>query len=264
MRRAFAWLLALGLFVPLLRGVETLPPAPSRYFNDYAGVISPAVGAKLNATLEQFERDTSSQIVVAIFKRLETASSIEDFGHRVFQAWKVGAKGTNNGAILFVFMQDHKARIEVGYGLEGALPDALCALIIQNELAPGLRAAQNDAALTSAVTAILQAVRGEYKGNGATVHDRALGGQGRGSNTKGFPFFLIFIVLSIVLSLFSRRGRRWGAPGIMFWGGGGGGWGGGGGGWGSGGGGGGFSGGGGGGFSGGGGSSGGGGASGSW
>ena len=106
-----------------LRAAEVIPPRPAHYFNDYAGIVSPAVAGQLNQQLEQFERDTSNQILVAIYPRMQSDSSVEDYTVRVAQAWGVGQKGRNNGAVLFVFMQEHQIFIQVGYGLEGALPD---------------------------------------------------------------------------------------------------------------------------------------------
>ena len=232
---------------------EVIPPAPKQYFNDYAGVVSPATASRLNKTLEDFERDTSNQILVAIYQKMQSPSSIEDYTVRVAQAWKVGQKGRDNGAVLFVFVQDHQMFLQVGYGLEAVLPDALCKRIIEDEIKPSFRRGDFDGGLSAGVRAILAATKGEYKGTGRTV----AGGQTshRGS---GFPLvtflFIGFFILMAILSAFSRRRRGYIRGGTTYYGGG---WGGGGG-WSGGGG---FS---GGGFSGGGGSFGGGGAGGSW
>jgi uncharacterized protein len=230
---------------------EVIPPRPSQYFNDYARVVPPATAERLDKNLEDFERKTSSQILVAVYPKMESDSSIEDYTVRVAQAWKAGQKGRNNGAVLFVFVQDHKMFLQVGYGLEAVLPDALAKRIIEDEIRPRLRNSDYAGGLTAGVTAILAAARGEYKGSGHTIADagrqisRALG-------------ILILVVILIAFAFLSRlsRGSRMGysSGGWILGGGGfsGGGWGGGGGG------------GGGGGFSSGGGSFGGGGAGGSW
>src|SRR5512135_2889675 len=107
------------------RAAEVIPPAPEHYFNDYAGVTSSDTASRLNKTLEDFERETSNQILVAVYPKMQSDSSIEDYTVRVAQSWRVGQKGKDNGAVLFVFVQDRKMFIQVGYGLEGALPDAL-------------------------------------------------------------------------------------------------------------------------------------------
>src|SRR5262249_6327428 len=146
---------------------EVIPPAPGQYFNDYAHVASTAVAARLNKTLEDFERQTSDQILVAVYPKMESDSSIEDYTVRAAQSWKVGQKGKDNGAVLFVFVQDRRMFIQVGYGLEGALPDALAKRIIETEIKPRFRAGDFDGGLNAGVTAILSAVRGEYKGTGS-------------------------------------------------------------------------------------------------
>jgi len=245
---------------------ETIPPAPARYFNDYAGVVSAAAATQLNQRLEQFERDSSCQILVAVYPKMQSDSSIEDYTVRVAQAWKVGQKEQNNGAVLFVFIQDRKMFLQTGYGLEGVLPDAICKRIIENEIKPGFKAGNFEAGLTAGVHAMLAAVKGEYKGTGQTAADRNIvvvgNGNGSGNNQPGLGVVVvvIFVVIFVIIVLSNaRRGgyysrRGWGGR----FGGGGGGGGGGSGGWSGGGG------GGGGGFSGGGGSFGGGGAGGSW
>jgi len=234
--------------------VETIPPAPAHYFNDYAGVVSAATAAQLNQRLEQFERDSSCQIVVAIYPRMQSDSAIEDYTVRVAQAWKVGQQDKKNGAVLFVFTQDRKLFIQTGYGLEGALPDAICKRIIAEEITPGFKAGNFDAGLTAGVNAMLAAAKGEYKGTGQTVARNH-------HHQSGLPvvFVVVFVVIFILIVLSNlRRGGYYSRSGWS-----GSGWGGG---WSSGGGGGFSSGGGssGGGFSGGGGSFGGGGAGGSW
>jgi uncharacterized protein len=242
-----ALLAAFALTATLARASEVIPPAPAHYFNDYAGVVSSGTAADLDALLIQFERDSSNQIVVAIYPHMESDSSLEDYTVRVAQSWGVGQKVHNNGAVLFVFINDRRTYIQVGYGLEGALPDATCHQIIENEIKPRFRAGDYDGGLRAAVIAIIQATRGEYKGTGQTVGDLI-------SRNQALLFKLALFAAFFAFSWWSsrRRTRLYGSSGSsMVWFGGGGGFSGGGGG-------------GGGGFSGGGGSFGGGGAGGSW
>ena len=231
---------------------EVIPPAPVAYFNDYAGVVASGTAARLNQTLADFERQSSDQIVVAVYPTLQSDSEVADYCVRVFRSWGVGQKTKNNGAVLFVFVKDHKLFLQTGYGLEGVLPDALCKRIIDEQITPRFKAGDFDGGLTAGVTAILAATKGEYQGTGQTVADQK-GGQGSSAGLAPiliFGFIFLVVVISRILSP-PRRGWFYTGGG---WGGGGG--------WGSGGG---FGGGGGGGgFSGGGGSSGGGGAGGSW
>jgi uncharacterized protein len=236
---------------------EVIPPPPAAYFNDYAHVVSPGTAAQLNTTLENFERQSSDQIVVAVFPKMQSDSSVEDYTVRVARSWQAGMKDKNNGAVLFVFVADHKMFVQVGYGLEGVLPDALCKRIIDEQISPRFKAGDFDGGLTAGVTAILAATKGEYKGTGTTVAESHSAQVYQGGSVFGVIFFVIFAIV-LVMSVANRLNNF---SSLLFWGSGfssgrsyGGGFGGGG-----------FSGGGGGGgFSGGGGSFGGGGAGGSW
>jgi uncharacterized protein len=243
--------LTVGLTIPL--GAAESPPAPpARYFNDYAGFVSPDAAERLDRKLEDFDKQTSNQIVVAIFPELPSPS-LEDFTIRTAQAWRVGREKLDNGVILFVFVKDRALRLEVGYGLEGALPDAAANRIVEDVIVPAFREGHPESGLEAGIDAVMAATRGEYK---PPPSPRPAKRRSEGSQVVGLLVVLaLFILLSRLQSgagwaTYDRRGRRGG-----YWGGwGGGGWGGGG--WGGGG--------SGGGFSGGGGSFGGGGASGRW
>jgi uncharacterized protein len=253
-----AFLAAFGLFVVHALAEET-PPKPTRYFNDYASLIDSATSQQLNQRLEDFERQTSNQILVVIYQSLPADAAMEDFTQDAFRAWKVGQSGRNNGAVLFIFVKDRKMRIQTGYGLEGALPDAICKRIISDEMAPRFQAGDYAGGVSAAVNAMIAATRGEYKGTGETVAQAgAHARQGQGS---AVDLIILVVVLGFIGLSWLRAARRGtvygsgsrGSGGVWWIGGGGGG-------------GGGYSGGGGGGggFSGGGGDSGGGGASGGW
>jgi uncharacterized protein len=224
-RRAWVLLLLLALFFVTAFASEVIPPVPAHYFNDYAGVISAPTVQELNSRLEAFEKATSSQIVVAIYPKMESDSSIDDYTVRVAQAWGVGQKEKRNGAVLFLFIADRKMFLQVGYGLEGAIPDALAKQITEFEIKPRLQRGDYDGALRAGVTAILQAAQGEYKGTGRTVN------QQKGSG-HGFWFIFGLILFILIISRASRRGRGrvyggggWGTGGWGggSWGGGGGG-----------------------------------------
>jgi uncharacterized protein len=236
------WVLAL-LLVGCAFSAEVIPPKPARYFNDYAGAISSAVRDQLNAKLEQLEKTNSTQVIVAIFKDMQTESSIDDYTLRIAQNWGVGQKGKSNGAILFVFINNRKMFLQVGYGLEGAIPDITAKDITENRIKPYFKNGNYDAGLIAGVDAIIQAVAGEYKGTGRTV---AQGGRVQKKNF-GTIIFVVILLLIIMRSTRSRSGHVYGGRGRSGWGGpiiwpGGSGWGGGGrSGWGGGGGGGGFS-----------------------
>jgi uncharacterized protein len=261
---------ALGAAVVLAASVasaQTLPPKPKLYFNDYAGFVPAADAERLNQKLARFDQETTNQILVAIFPSLPSPS-LEDFTNRTAQSWKVGQGDRDNGAVVFVFVADRKSRIEVGYGLEGAVPDALAARILEDVITPAFRDGQNARGLEAGIDALIAATRGEYKADPKKRRTT------KGGGAALLVMLLVLVPLFVVFNLIARRmpagsfdsagfdhptipfsspGSRRRRRRSSYWGGGGGGWGGGGGG------GGGF-----GGFSGGGGSFGGGGASGSW
>lgn len=202
------FLSAFALAVTLVaRAAEVIPPAPKAYFNDYAAVVSPAINARLNQQLEDFERTTSNQILVAIFAKMQSDSSIEDYTVRVARAWKVGQQDRNNGAVLFVFTQDRKMFLQVGYGLEGVLPDAICKRIIEDEIKPRFRNNDFDGGLAAGVNAILAATKGEYNGTGRTRAE-ALGRGIRGNP----PVIAVLIVLAVglLILLAVRKAARGG------------------------------------------------------
>jgi len=161
--RSLLSLVLLGSGLIGARAAEVIPPAPDAYFNDYAGVVRPATAQGLNAELDKFERDTSNQILVAVYPRMQSDSSIEDYTVRVAQSWRAGQKARSNGAVLFVFTQDRKLYVQTGYGLEAVLPDALCKRIIDDEITPRFRQGDYDGGLTAGVHAMIAATRGELR-----------------------------------------------------------------------------------------------------
>lgn len=269
--RGLALAFLLALIGSLLAHGQALPPKPARYVTDQAGVLDASTVATLNNQLEKFEKDTSNQILVAVYPSLPPDAEIAQYATDTFNSWQPGQKGKDNGAILFVFIQDRKMFISTGRGLEGALPDAICKRIVTREITPFFRQGNYAAGIQAGVNAMLAATRGEYQGTGSTVAERTFA-ESRGENQQPPAWFILLFIIVIVISVISRSGGGFGGPIIYTsggWGGGGygggGGFGGGFGGGSGGGGGGGFGGSGdGGGFSGGGGSSAGGGAGGSW
>ena len=183
-------------------GAEVIPPKPTAYFNDYAGVVSKDAAYRFNEQLAQFERETSNQVVVAVFQKMQSDDDIANYTYRVAEAWGVGQKDKRNGVVLFVFPNDRKMFIQVGYGLEGALPDATAFDITEYRIKPHLRNNDYEGGLAEGIDSILKAVRGEYKGTGTTVRERR-------SNARA-PSFLFFIIFFVLLSIISRIMRKLG------------------------------------------------------
>ncbi len=191
---------AFGLFFgPVAASAqEVIPPPPTAYVNDGAGVLRPDAVATLNGELRAFEEKTSNQIVVAIYPRMQSESSIEDYTVRVAEAWRVGQKKRDNGAVLFVFIENRSVFIQVGYGLEGALPDVLCKQIIENEIVPNFRRGRYTEGITSAVHAMMAATQGEYRGTGRT------GAHGSHSSDGSWVVAVFFFVIWLLLFILSR------------------------------------------------------------
>lgn len=251
--------LLLGLLLAALAGAAAaalpIPPPPDHRINDFAGALSAAERDRLEDKLRARERESGNQIVVTIFRSLG-GENLEDYSIRLAQAWRIGQKGLDNGVIFLVFLDDRKMRLEVGYGLEANLTDALTSQILRQVVAPRFREGKVADGITAGLDAIEQTIAGTYKA----------APQGQAGRARGFSPVQLMLLLFVVSGIFfimipalssshiRRQGwtggsRGWGGPTIFT-----------GGGWGSGG----SGGGGGGDFGGGGGGFGGGGASGDW
>jgi uncharacterized protein len=200
---------ALGLLITQAFAADisgSIPPKPDHYFNDYASLVNPGTAQQLDRQLENFERETSNQILVVIYKSVPGAGTVEDFAQGAFRAWKVGQKGKNNGAILFIFVNDRKAWIQTGYGLEGSLPDAICRRIVGDELAPRFQAGDFNGGLTAAVNAMIAATKGEYKGTGKTVGEAR---EQKAVTANGaIETIFVLIVFGLIALTFFRNLRR--------------------------------------------------------
>ncbi len=236
----FAFLLA-----PLGATAVAAPnfPALTGRVVDDAHVLSPEVQADLTAKLAALEQKTSRQLVVVTLPSLD-GYEIEDYGYQLGRKWGIGQKGTNNGALFIIVPSEHKLRIEVGYGLEGVLTDAMSSVILQSQVIPRMRAGDIQGGIVAGTDALIEQLgldpstaeaRAAAAAEAPVIHHHRspLGGL--------IPLIILFVIFS---SIFRRRGGGgvgWLLP-LMFLGGGrggGGGWGGddrgGGGGWGGGG-----------------------------
>ncbi len=241
-------------------------PNPPRLVNDFANVLTDNQIESLERKLVSYDDSTSTQIVIVTIPSTGDYD-VQEYALKILRDWGVGNKKTNNGIVILAAINDRKVRIEVGYGMEGVIPDITAQQIIDNEIKPNFGVNNFYRGFDEAVDAVIRAAAGEYKAP-ENYNQRSTKRSGRSS----IPFIIPLIILFLIISrmggggggggMMSRRGYNPFLGGLLggFIGGGGlnrgGGWSGGGGGW---------SGGGGGGFGGfGGGSGGGGGASGSW
>ncbi|WP_277349417.1 TPM domain-containing protein [Pseudoflavitalea sp. G-6-1-2] len=260
-RLVFILSLSLVFFTGFAQDIGSIIKSkPTTLVNDYAGVLSAGDKQDLEKLLVAYDDSTSNQIAVVLVKTLSDRP-IEETALQLYRSWGIGNKKTNNGVLILAAIDDRQIRIEVGYGLEGAIPDITANQIIRSDIGPNFRDGNYAQGLSAAAASLIKAAAGEYKA------PKDYNKRKERSGGIGTAAIIIFVVIVILIGGFgggsggggfmSRRGYRGVGP-TIFWPSGGGGWSGGGGG-------GGWSGGGGGGFGGfGGGSSGGGGASGSW
>ena len=255
MKRTIKIVIWLLLIVPVVGLSQNIPaqPQPPRLVNDLAGVLSADQVSSLEQKLVAYDDSTSSQIAIVLVNTLNDYP-IEEYALKLYRDWGIGNKRTNNGVLILAAIEDRKIRIEVGYGLEGAIPDITSNQIIQNDIGPSFRGGDYYDGLDKATNSLIKAAAGEY------AAPQGYRDRGRGGRKLPVGFIIAAIIIVLIMGQRNRGGggggflsRRGFGP-IIFPTGGGSSWGGGG-----------WSGGGGGGFGGfGGGSSGGGGASGSW
>lgn len=144
-----------------LYGAETpIPAAPTQWVTDNANFLTPAAVQSLNARLADYERRTGHQLIVYIAPTTGD-TPIEDWAVRAFAKWKIGRKGLDDGLALFIMPQDRRMRIEVGYGLEPVVPDAIASRVINEVMTPRLRAGQNDQAVTAAIDSLIGVIGGQ-------------------------------------------------------------------------------------------------------
>jgi uncharacterized protein len=219
MRRLAAILLTLIVFSATAFAQSLTFPALTGRVVDEAGLLDAAARAQLEQTLVELEAKTTDQLVVVTLKSLQ-GTSIEDYGYQLGRHWQIGQKDKNNGVLLIVAPNERKVRIEVGYGLEGTLTDAISSFIVQNSILPRFKAGDFAGGIRRGVEDIVQVLSGdaeEYRERANTSAERAMSVE----DAIVIAFFL-FIAAIIILNVLAgvlqgltgkrRRGRhgRWG------------------------------------------------------
>ena len=225
--------LLLAISAVRLNAAETpIPPAPNRWVTDTAGFMSPASASSLDSRLQAYEQSTGHQLIVYIGQTTGDAP-IDDWAVRVFEKWKVGRKGIDDGLVLFIMAADRKLRFEVGYGLEGQVPDAIASRVINDVIVPRIQAGNRDAAVIDGMDAVMTVI-----GGGELAARNPRRGQSAPSLAQlifygilGLVAILIFVTnpslaMYLLFSIFSGGGGRgnrddWGGGGGGFGGGGG-------------------------------------------
>jgi len=183
-----------GLEVPALKG----------RVNDYARILEPEQAAALENNLAAIESSTTAQFVLLTIPSLE-GEPLEDFSLRVAEAWKLGQKRADNGLLMLVAVEDRAIRIEVGYGLEGTLPDGKCGTIIRQVIVPEFRNRNYYTGISKAFQVMGQAVAGDPSQIKLLESREAEGGHSSGLGT----FFVVLILFFLVAKIISpcRKGR---------------------------------------------------------
>jgi uncharacterized protein len=207
MRRALQiaqLLLALVVLATAVQAAEPeFPPLTGRVV-DEAGVLSERDQGELEAALARFEEATTSQIVVATLGSLQ-GLPIEDYGYQLGRHWGIGQAGKDNGALLIVAPEEREVRIEVGYGLEGELTDALSRTIIETEILPHFRQGDFPAGIKAGVAGMIRALGGSYEPALPPVEVRP---QEPAPSPIPLAVALPIIALIVLNRLFGRRRRR--------------------------------------------------------
>jgi uncharacterized protein len=182
---------AAALDVPALRG----------RVNDYANVLQPNQTQSLEAQLAQLEHDTGHQVAVLTIPTLD-GEDIEGFSIRIAENWKIGKKGYDNGAILVVAIKDRKLRLEVGYGLEGVMPDAIAKRVTADYIVPYFRQQDYGGGIVAGVAAIDKILRKEPLPESARKKV-----QSRGDNLS-FPLMIVITLAVLGLMAFAANANR--------------------------------------------------------
>ncbi len=177
-------------------------PFLSGRVDDRAGMLGAGYETQLDGRLQQLEEETGAQVVVLTIPSLE-GDPIEDFSIRVVETWKLGRAGVDDGVLILIVRDDRRMRIEVGYGLEGALTDAQAGRIIDALMTPRFRTGDFEGGVDAAVDAVSSAIRGE----GLVLPEEPA--RGGGMNPGSLIFFLIFGLPFISAALSSRGAAGW-------------------------------------------------------
>lgn len=199
MKKIFLLLLLIGSTV--LGWSQEIPsrPSPPKLVNDLADILSPEEVSALETKLVAYNDSTSSQVAIVTIHSTG-GYPLSDIAIKILREWGIGTKEKNNGVLLLIAVDDHKARIETGYGMEGVLPDVTCKQIIENDLIPAFRQNQYYKGIDDATNSIFSAAAGEYTGTGSQSNGEADG--------TIFLIILGIIILFIIIGFISNRNNQ--------------------------------------------------------
>ena len=169
-------------------------PNPPMLVNDMAHMLTESEQNQLERKLEDISNKTSTQITIVTVNDLGGAD-VSEYAIKLGKAWGVGQSGKNNGVVMLVSLTDHKINISTGKGLEGALTDLQCGLIIRNEIEPAFKEKNYYEGLSKAADAVIASTKGEYKGNGAQ------------QRSKHVPFTAVILAIIVIIFIIRMMGR---------------------------------------------------------
>ena len=213
-RAARAWAIVLLLVAGSARAEDRPFPDPVGFVNDFAGVLTPGQRAGLEGYLQRVESQGGIEIVIAVLPTIGDLT-IEEAATRLYEQWGIGKKGTNQGVLLLHAIEQRRIRIEVGYGLEGALPDGKTGAILDREAIPYLREGRMAEGYAAALRAVAR-IALEEVGKDPAIADQGAPVSAARRPARGRPpavtvvFFLIVVIISIIRSRASLHG---GGPG---------------------------------------------------
>lgn len=200
------WLLSFVAIwcAPLFVYAYTSPGTPTGFVNDFSGLLQAEERTSLEATLSTFEKETGNEITVVTIESLGD-ETVETYAVKLFEEWKIGKEKYDNGILFLIVPTERQMRLEVGYGLEGALPDALTSQIMRTITTPDFQKGDYAGGIARTVDALMSATRGEYQ-----VTEQ--------KESRGFPlefFFFLFFILPTWLGSILGRSKSWWAGGVI-------------------------------------------------
>lgn len=190
--KSLSFLITLLLVTCLISTAQEFPSKPNRLVNDYTNTLSQEQVYQLEQKLVAFNDSTSTQVAVVLIQSVGVYD-IADYTARLAENWGVGQKGKNNGVVLLAALKDRKVTIQTGYGVEGALPDAITKRIIENEIKPNFKQGNYYEGLDKATDAIIAYTKGEYKNDAPAK-------QSKGSGKFPAGLIILFIIIIVIIS----------------------------------------------------------------
>jgi uncharacterized protein len=183
-----------------------VPPVPHHYVTDNAGALDASTHGAIEAELKAYEQQTHHQVVVWIDQTTGDVP-LETWTAETAHSWRIGRRGYDDGAVLFLFMRDHRVRIEVGYGLESSLTDADSKRIIDETIVPSMRAGNPNAAVANGVGAMLKTITPDFATSVSEPTPQSSENEGSSSPVPFFLFFFLVWLVPIAFIVWRLRGR---------------------------------------------------------